>query len=74
MKIHRIVWHLIMAILLAGYAVVSIAQPGTDCLIKGIIGSTGQKMYLLPGHYLYDKVAPDLNKGERWFCEHNGGS
>lgn len=50
----------------------SVAQPGTDCLIKGIIGSNGQKMYLIPGHYLYDKVTPDLNKGERWFCEADG--
>lgn len=44
------------------------SQPGTDCQIKGIISSDGAKMYLIPGHYLYDQITPDEAKGERWFC------
>lgn len=40
-----------------------------DCLIKGNIGGTGQKFYILPGdaeYYPYAFVEPE--KGERWFC------
>lgn len=72
MKIRIFILKCIVLLLLVSYAGSSVAQPGTDCLIKGIIGSDGQKMYILPGHYLYDKVTPDLNKGERWFCEPEG--
>lgn len=73
MKTHRVVVvPLLIMALWVGFAATSMAQPGTDCVIKGIISSSGQKMYLLPGHYLYEKVTPDLDKGERWFCEAAG--
>lgn len=72
MKIRGVVLGCMCLLLLVHGAENSIAQPGTDCLIKGIIGSNGLKMYLLPGHYLYDKITPDLNKGERWFCGADG--
>jgi len=40
----------------------------SDCLIKGNISSSGEKIYHLPGQRYYDKTVIDESKGERWFC------
>jgi len=45
----------------------SSSQP-SDCLIKGNISSSGEKIYHMPGQRYYDKTVIDENKGERWFC------
>ena len=45
----------------------SSSQPA-DCLIKGNISSSGEKIYHMPGQRYYDKMVIDENKGERWFC------
>jgi len=42
--------------------------PTTDCVIKGNISSSGEKIYHLPGQKFYDKTVIDENRGERWFC------
>jgi hypothetical protein len=44
------------------------ADPIPGCNIKGNIGGTGQKFYLLPEHELYKDVIIQPEKGERWFC------
>lgn len=41
-------------------------RPG--CVIKGNIGSTGDKIYHLPGCGSYAKTSIDQARGERWFC------
>ena len=60
---------LVTICLLAGTA---IAQDNTsdreNCKIKGIISSKGIKMYLLPGHRLYNKMTIRESEGEQWFC------
>lgn len=44
--------------------------PKTDGygLVKGDIGSGGEKRYHLPGSVYYDEVKIDESQGERWFC------
>lgn len=42
--------------------------PSSDCLIKGNIGATGEKIYYLPGCGSYDKTTIDESRGEKWFC------
>lgn len=43
-------------------------QTTNSCLIKGNIGSTGDKIYHLPGCGSYEKTAIDESRGEKWFC------
>ena len=38
------------------------------CLIKGNIGSSGDRIYHLPDGRFYDQTGIDESKGERWFC------
>lgn len=40
----------------------------SNCLIKGNISSTGEKIYHLPGCGSYEKTAIDESRGEQWFC------
>lgn len=40
----------------------------TDCVIKGNISSSGEKIYHLPGQRYYNKTVVSESKGERWFC------
>ncbi|MDD5527936.1 MAG: thermonuclease family protein [Patescibacteria group bacterium] len=40
----------------------------SGCLIKGNIGSTGDKIYHLPGCPYYNQTVIDESKGEKWFC------
>jgi micrococcal nuclease len=42
--------------------------PATDCVIKGNISSSGEKIYHLPGQRYYNQTVIDESKGERWFC------
>lgn len=47
---------------------VSPAAKPDECLIKGNIGSKGDRIYHVPGGRWYDKTRIDTGKGERWFC------
>ncbi|MEX0621581.1 MAG: thermonuclease family protein [Candidatus Woykebacteria bacterium] len=42
--------------------------PETDCVIKGNIGGSGEKIYHLPGQRYYNQTVISEDKGERWFC------
>ena len=39
-----------------------------NCVIKGNISSSGEKIYHLPGCLSYDKTIINESAGERWFC------
>lgn len=39
-----------------------------QCLIKGNISNSGEKIYYLPGQRYYNQTKIDEAKGERWFC------
>jgi micrococcal nuclease len=41
---------------------------GDACLIKGNIGSTGDKIYHLSNCPYYNQTMIDESKGEKWFC------
>lgn len=43
-------------------------QPTSDCVIKGNISSSGDKIYHLPGQKYYNQTVIDEARGERWFC------
>ena len=45
-----------------------------ECKIKGNIGSTGDKIYHLPGCGSYEKTAIDESRGEKWFCSEDGAA
>lgn len=42
--------------------------PETDCVIKGNISSSGEKIYHLPGQRYYNQTVISESKGEQWFC------
>ena len=44
------------------------SQMTGQCLIKGNISSSGEKIYHIPGGDYYNKTVVDESKGERWFC------
>lgn len=44
---------------------------GLDCVIKGNISSSGEKIYHLPGCQSYSKTVISEEAGERWFCSEN---
>lgn len=44
------------------------APPNPQCLVKGNVGSTGARIFHLPGSRDYPKVRINPQKGERWFC------
>lgn len=46
----------------------SAQPPSTECVIKGNISSSGEKIYHMPGQRYYEKTKIEENKGERWFC------
>ena len=50
----------------------SVPQPavpvGGECLIKGNINASGDRIYHVPGAAFYDRTQVDTRKGERWFC------
>jgi endonuclease YncB( thermonuclease family) len=41
---------------------------GAGCRIKGNIGSSGNRIYHVPGSSSYNATRIDTAKGERWFC------
>lgn len=43
-------------------------QPGSGCVIKGNISSSGEKIYHLLGQKYYDKTVINTSRGEKWFC------
>lgn len=54
---------------LPSLSILSPSSPqSAGCLIKGNIGSTGEKIYHLPGCGSYEKTKIDESRGERWFC------
>ena len=44
------------------------SDTNTNCLIKGNISASGEKIYHLPGCGSYKKTVITESKGERWFC------
>ena len=42
--------------------------PETDCVIKGNISTSGEKIYHLPGQKYYNQTVITESRGERWFC------
>ena len=42
--------------------------PSGNCLIKGNISSSGEKIYHLMGQQYYEKTKINESLGERWFC------
>ncbi len=42
--------------------------PDPRCSIKGNVGTSGARIYHLPGSRAYPEVRIDARKGERWFC------
>lgn len=50
-------------------------QPPPDCIIKGNISPSGEKIYHVPGGKYYSRTQIDPSDGERWFCtEHEAES
>lgn len=47
---------------------VKTTAPETDCVIKGNISNSGEKIYHLPGQRYYNKTVISKSKSERWFC------
>ena len=45
-----------------------VRAPQFDCLIKGNISRSGERIYHLPGGQYYDRTRIDEGKDERWFC------
>jgi hypothetical protein len=43
-------------------------SPTAACRIKGNIGSSGRRVYHVPGAASYESTRIDLSRGERWFC------
>lgn len=39
-----------------------------DCVIKGNISSSGEKIYHVPGQRYYNQTKINIGAGERWFC------
>jgi len=46
----------------------SLPPPDPNCLIKGNISSSGEKIYHLLDQQYYNKTQIDESRGERWFC------
>ena len=44
------------------------AQAQGDCIIKGNISASGERIYHLPFQHFYSRTKIDESKGERWFC------
>lgn len=42
--------------------------PDPDCVIKGNISRTGERIYHMPGQAFYDQTRINTSAGQRWFC------
>jgi hypothetical protein len=40
----------------------------SQCVIKGNISQSGERIYHVPGGKFYDRTVISVTKGERWFC------
>ncbi len=58
----------VMLVLLTFAAQAVFAQSDSTCKIKGFLTKDGKKLYLVPGHKLYDKIQINTEGGEQWFC------
>jgi len=58
----------VMLVLLTFAAQAVFAQSESNCKIKGFLTKDGKKLYLVPGHQLYDKIQVNTEAGEQWFC------
>lgn len=45
-----------------------VPTPTPECLIKGNVSSSGEKIAHSPGQANYDATVIDESKGEKWFC------
>ena len=43
-------------------------SPAADCVIKGNVNRTGDRIYHMPGQRFYAETRMDKGTGERWFC------
>ncbi len=48
--------------------VVGRTAPDSDCVVKGNISSSGERIYHLPGQQHYDRTGIRTEHGEHWFC------
>lgn len=46
----------------------AVTQQSGNCVIKGNISSSGEKIYHMPGQRFYDKTVVNTGAGEKWFC------
>lgn len=46
----------------------SVEERTEDCVIKGNISSSGEKIYHVPGQKYYNQTIINISAGERWFC------
>jgi hypothetical protein len=56
------------ALALAAFPAAAQSPPSRDCLIKGNVSSTGERIYHPPGCKYYAATVIDTKRGERWFC------
>lgn len=42
--------------------------PDRNCVIKGNISSSGERIFHVAGQRFYEQTGINTNKGERWFC------
>ncbi|MCD9046751.1 thermonuclease family protein [Luteimonas sp. MHLX1A] len=42
--------------------------PNADCLVKGNVSSSGERIFHVPGQRDYERVVINERAGERWFC------
>ncbi|GAK51703.1 hypothetical protein U14_02948 [Candidatus Moduliflexus flocculans] len=59
---------IVVLVLLTFVAQAVFAQSESNCKIKGFWAKDGKKLYLVPGHRLYDKIQVNTESGEQWFC------
>jgi endonuclease YncB( thermonuclease family) len=45
------------------------APPAPECPIKGNVGTSGARVYHLPGGRSYERTRIDPRRGEAWFCD-----
>ena len=53
----------------AAHAPAAPVPPTPGCAIKGNVGTSGAKVYHLPGARSYEKTRIDPRRGEAWFCD-----
>ncbi len=64
----RIVFFVLLMTFCIAFQQWAYTQPNPDCAIKGIIVQEEKRLYIMPGHKLYNQITVYPEKGERWFC------